>query len=299
MLNLLFTTRLTNSKAFLMSYRFCTLILAALAFLLSSCVTASDQVVSDNLTAEQVKRAKSGKMYLMSDNQMKDVDDLLAKAKSNNKLALIAMGANWCHDSISLAKKLNRADVQEVIEPNYELLFVDVGYLTHIKEVITRFDQPVIYATPTVLVIDPNTEQQINADNMHLWRSADSISIKETIEYFAEVSNNRQSRLDKVKEQKERNVGEFKSLNQQIDEFEQNQANRLYKAFKVIGPMLEKDEQGEKVKDFRKYWKSVAKFRYKVTGDLKNLREKAIELSNDSDQNASLEFPSYASFAWE
>ena len=148
-----------------------------------------------NLTAKEKKDGESiyqsGELYLASEQQMLDIDQTIARAKESNKLALIIMGANWCHDSRALASRLFLPDVKPIIDDDYELLFVDVGYLTHIKEPITRFGMPVIYATPTVLVVDPVTETRINGHNMHLWRDADKISVKETINYFSTIAKER------------------------------------------------------------------------------------------------------------
>jgi len=164
----------------------------------------SEAVASEHQTKEEIevkvepgkeKTDRSGELYLPSAQPMEDIDKTLANAKANNKLALIVMGANWCHDSRSLATKLYLPEVKETIESNYELMFVDVGYLTKIKEVITRFGMPVIYATPTVLIIEPNTEALINGHNMHIWRDADKVSVSDTHQYFTDIANNKQQLL--------------------------------------------------------------------------------------------------------
>lgn len=270
-----------------------------LVFMLSLQPFNSAKANEDSKAEFTEEQIKSGKLYLESENQMKEIDQLLEMAKTNGKLAIIAMGANWCHDSQSFATKMHHPEVKPLIEKNFELLFVDVGYLTNIKAVITRFEQPVIYATPTILVIDPATNIQVNKNNMHLWRDTAKLSIAETIEYFSNIASNKQSMLDTIARQEAENRGNLAVLNQQIDQFQQQQADRLYKAFTVIGPMLEKQEQGESVKNFRKYWKKVAKYRYKFTEDLKVLREKAITIVNSDSKHISIEFPEYPAFEWE
>lgn len=242
---------------------------------------------------------KSGKVYIMSDDQMADVDSVLLSAKKSGKLALIAMGANWCHDSRSLAKKLHLPEVSEGLNNNYEVLFVDVGYLSHVKDVITRFGQPVIYATPTVLVIEPETGKQLNGHNMHQWRDAANLSVEDTIKYFADIANGKTQLLADLSEKNTQNSGRLKQLNSQIDDFQNFQAERLYKAFSVIGPLLEKEKNDEDAPNLDSYWRTVAKYRYKITVDLAELREQANELAHSEELDGKLDFPDYEAFEWE
>ncbi|MBV1911287.1 MAG: thioredoxin family protein [Kangiellaceae bacterium] len=260
---------------------------------------ASLSAAATEIMQGQNEPQKSGKMYFASDDQMGDIDRLLLKAKQNDKLALIIMGANWCHDSQSLARKLFSTELQPVIEANYQLLFVDVGYLSNIREVITRFDQPVIYATPTVLVIDPTSKLQLNADNMHQWRDAAKISLEDSIKYFSEIAKTQKTKLNQIQNQEANNTGKLRSLNNELEAFENRQADRLYRAFAVIGPLLELDDNGGKAKNFRKYWRQVARYRYKLTEDLAELREQVKSLADDGKASSKLKFPEYQLFDWE
>ena len=49
-------------------------------------------------------------VYVSSDHPMDDVQKALVKAKSSNKLLLIVMGAQWCHDSRGLAKNFENEE---------------------------------------------------------------------------------------------------------------------------------------------------------------------------------------------
>ena len=53
--------------------------------------------------ADKSTPAESGRLYVPSDNPMADVDAILVRARFEDKLALIIMGENWCHDSRALA----------------------------------------------------------------------------------------------------------------------------------------------------------------------------------------------------
>jgi hypothetical protein len=269
-------------------------LLLIISFLFSVIVHLTTFVQASELDEDSAR-------YLSSNQQMMDVERLLETAKSNNKLALIVMGANWCHDSRSLASKLYLPEMKNVIDNHYELLFVDVGYFTNIKKVITRFNMPVIYATPTVLIIDPVTGERINGHNMHIWRNADSVSVEDTFQYFSDIAN--QSRVSTLAIGSVEAVGlkqqeQLLHLNQLINDFEKIQSKRLYKAFAIIGPLLKEKNEGGKAKNFGKYWKAVSAFRYKITDDLALLREKAIRLTRENSKEKLL-FPQYPAFEWE
>jgi len=249
--------------------------------------------------AEQLQ----GEKYHSFDHQMTDVDRVISLAKKNNKLALIVMGANWCHDSRSLARNLFVPEVKEVIDTHYELLFTNVGFLEKVKPVITRFGMPIIYSTPTALIIEPNSELLINRHNIHLIRDADSVSIADTKAYFENIAIDRStlvqalSFLDPTIDQQK-----LKQLNQQINDFENQQAERIYQAYDVIGPLIKEKKAGMKNKNFNKYWRSASKLRYKITDDLENLRANAIRIAKSkglNDSNERLNFPTYPKFAWE
>jgi len=274
--------------------------LASVVFAISAHTDADTKKTNANENESQSKSIyDAGKLYLPSENQGADVDRAIKKALKNNKLAIIVMGGNWCHDSRSLASKLYQPDVKEIIDANYELVFVDVGYMTNIKDIITRFGMPVIYATPTVLIVDPKTQKLINADNMHMWRSAATVSILQTIEYFSEVAKNKQARLAALSQIEGVDMAKLKTLNQSINDFEQRQANRIYKAYTIVGPLLKELKEGGEAKDFEKNWGTVAQHRYQLTDDLTKLRKQAVEIASQKYSEKKLAFPKYQAFKWE
>ncbi len=246
---------------------------------------------------EHQKDHQAGELYLPVKDQMLVIDETLAKARANNKLALIVMGANWCHDSRGMASKLSLPEIKESIDKHYEVLFVDVGYYTKIKAVINRFGMPVIYSTPTVLVIDPESEKVINQHNMLLMRDAASVSEIEVQEYFENIAN-AQEELKRTARRKNDNP-RLANLNQSIDDFERMQAERIYRAFGVIGPLIKEKKEGADPKDFGKIWKVISKLRYTITDDLEKLRRRAKEISKTDSSKEKLIFPKYPPFEWE
>ena len=253
---------------------------------------ASDEVSADQ---QSTPIARPGERYQPSDDAMADLDEALAAARQDNKLVLVVMGGNWCHDSRALASRLQKQPLMSLVNESYETIFVDVGYLDKGKDVITSLGVPVYYATPTVLIVDPVSGQLLNAQNRHQWADANNISMEESVEYFRQFANTDPGSLQDSIEI----TAELQELLAEINAFEQLQADRLYEAYAVLGPMLEAFKNGEKDKFSDKYWNAVRDFRYKVPADVNALRSQAYERVAQGDGNIKLEYPKYRAFPWE
>lgn len=218
---------------------------------------------------------------------MADVDALLVRAKSSGKLAMIVMGATWCHDSVGFITHIQDPSVAAEIAKKYEITYVDVGYLEYGSEVIRRFGMPVIYGTPTVLIVDPTSEQLLNADTMFRWREAAALTSREAAKLLAdqptELADDQPISAEHAR------------LLAEIQAFEETQAARIYGGFKIIGPML----AGDRSSHFYNYWNQLRDLRYAITDDLARLRREAKTLAETGEKNISLRYPEYASFSWE
>jgi len=238
---------------------------------------------------------QSGELYLPSDNAMADVETAIGAARESNKLALIVMGANWCHDSRGLASRLYQEPLKSLVEENYVTVFVDVGFLEKGKDVISSLGPPVYYATPTVLIVDPVSRRLVNENDRHRWADAFSISMKESVEYFQRMA---QTDLTTLREETVI-TDELQTLFTEIDVFELQQADRLYQAYAVLGPMLEAYKAGNKEVFSEEYWNGVRDFRYKVAHDVDTLRADARERVNAGENDIKLDYPGYPDFPWE
>ena len=81
----------------------------------------------------------NGRLFQPSTDPLADVQQALGRAEDDDRLALVVLGANWCHDSRALASRLHSSPLAEVIQENYELVFVDVGYYEKGREVLQQF----------------------------------------------------------------------------------------------------------------------------------------------------------------
>jgi len=238
---------------------------------------------------------ESGELYLPSDDAMADVTAAIDAARESNKLALVVMGANWCHDSRGLASRLNQEPLKTLVDENYETVFVDVGFLSKGKEVITRLGPPVYYATPTVLIVDPVSGRLVNALDRHRWADAFSISMEESVEYFQQMAE-----TDLTTLRNEQTIpADLQNLLIEIDAFERRQADRLYQAYTILGPMLEAYKAGDKEAFKDEYWNEIRDFRYKVPADVDTLRSRAQQRVAAGEQGIKLTYPAYPAFSWE
>ena len=127
-------------------------------------------VICLGLVIGNVRAADSdpdGHLFQPSVDPLADVQQALGRAGDGDRLALVVLGANWCHDSRALASRLHRSPLAEVIQQHYELVFVDVGFYEKGREVTQQFGVAHYYATPTVLIIDPLNGQLVNVNNSY------------------------------------------------------------------------------------------------------------------------------------
>jgi hypothetical protein len=91
----------------------------------------------------------------------------------------------------------------------------------------------------------------------------------------------------------------LQELFNEIDAFEQAQADRLYAAYAVLGPMLRAYKDGDKAAFSEPHWNAVRDFRYRVPKDLETLRSEALERTSAGETGIQLNFPQYPAFPWE
>lgn len=149
---------------------------------------AATMPLDDKPHEKSQKKNDDPRPFDASRNAMRDVDVALAAAQISGKNTLLVFGANWCHDSRGLAAKFERSELAQIIADHYELVWVDVGYSDRNLDVLKRFGVKRIYGTPVVLILSPESEV-LNADSVHDWRAADSISYEETVAYFGRFTN--------------------------------------------------------------------------------------------------------------
>ena len=248
------------------------------------------------LVASHVSAAdtdEEGRLYQPSANPVADVERALDRAGADNQLALVVLGANWCHDSRALASRLHRPPLAELIQQHYELVFVDVGYYNKGRAVTQQFGVAHYYATPTVLIIDPSSGQVINNEDRHQWSNAYKIDMSTSVQYFEKWLKDA-SDADPVVES-----AELRRHYAQIDEFEQQLADRVAAGYAVVGPMLEAYKAGNAPEEFDASWNELRDFRVAIPGDIRELRDYARRRVSSGDPDIQILFPDYPLLSWE
>jgi len=116
-----------------------------------------------------------------------DVDAALQRAAASGKLVLLAMGANWCHDSRAFAGWMETPRFRNLIADKYELVYVNVGMPQskdgHNLDIAERLGVEV-KGTPTIVIISPENGV-LNAETAAGWRNAASRSEDEIFNELA------------------------------------------------------------------------------------------------------------------
>lgn len=224
-------------------------------------------------------------VYVETEDPMRDVQVALDRAKSTGKLLLVVMGAQWCHDSRGLAEKFDDPAVAKVLAARYETVFVDVGYLGDLRAISQRFGQAHYFATPTVMIINADTERLMNAQDMHIWGSADRLPASRYLQYFTAYADNPPAYFAPLPEHHAASIAAF----------EQQNAERLTKAYRILAPGLEAEDRTGKASDeFIQQWREVRRYRVSLQKDIQTIRQQAIDAPATP-----LVLPAYDNFSWE
>jgi thiol-disulfide isomerase/thioredoxin len=234
-----------------------------------------------------------GHLYQPSADPLADVQRAIATAGVTERRALVVLGANWCHDSRALAARLHRSPLAEVIQQHYELVFVDVGFYENGRDVVQQFGVAHYYATPTVLIIDPASGQIADDEDRHMWGNAYRISMSESVEYFEKWAANRLAPGPTT------DSTELQELYAEIDQFEQQMAERVAAGYAVVGPMLAAYKAGNAPEEFDASWDELSDFRNAIPGDIRELRDEAQRRVSEGEEDIQLQFPEYPALSWE
>lgn len=127
------------------------------------------------------------RLYDASIDAGQALEAALIRAKLNNTHVLVAMGANWCHDSRAFAGWMETERFKQLIAKEYELIYVNVGRPQsqdgHNLHIAKRFGVEV-EGTPTILLLSADGEI-LNPESAASWRNAASRSEEEIYEELA------------------------------------------------------------------------------------------------------------------
>ena len=112
----------------------------------------------------------------------------LAKAKAAGKLAVIVFGADWCHDSRSLAKVLTSPAFTDEFGARFAVIFVDVGVPQAGQgrnlDLVGHYGVKKMKGTPALFVVSPKGKRLNSADDASSWKNADSRGEAAILKWF-------------------------------------------------------------------------------------------------------------------
>lgn len=239
------------------------------------------------LTAKEQNQTHPEYIFTPHENPMSLVESALQEAKHQDKLLILVLGAQWCHDSRALAGTFSTASMQTIFSQSYLVQFIDVGYLEDRTDITKRFGYPNYFATPTVLVVDPKTEKMMNTSKVSIWQNAASLDLDTYQNYFSWLPASLSSSNHSLFAPSARVL--------RVESFASKQSARLSKAYEILGPMLKDYKDGTLTsrQKFDETWDQIKEFRTQLQADLVNLNQQA----NQADTE--LVFPIYPSFEWE
>lgn len=126
--------------------------------------------------------------FVETANAGADIDIALASAAAKDDKVIVIMGANWCHDSRSLAGWLATPRFAEMLGGQYQLVYIDVGTPQTGKgrnlEIAKRFGIKKVKGTPLVMVLSADGRLLNSKKDAASWRNAASRNEQAIYDYF-------------------------------------------------------------------------------------------------------------------
>jgi thiol-disulfide isomerase/thioredoxin len=119
-----------------------------------------------------------------------DADAQLAKAralaKAKHKLLMVDFGGNWCGDCRVLAGTIDLPSVQAFMKRHYVLVSIDVGRFNKNLQIPAHYGfSKRLIGVPTVLIVDPKTDDVLNRDDVFALSDARSMSPQALADWLA------------------------------------------------------------------------------------------------------------------
>lgn len=140
-----------------------------------------------------VARSEATHFYPANADAARDLDRALAAAKAQGRKTVIVFGADWCHDSQSLAKVLTGPAFRSEFGPQLAVLFIDVGKPQtgngRNLDLPARFGVKKQKNTPAMVVIAPDGRRLNSKKDAIGWRNAASRSEASILEWFRAMAS--------------------------------------------------------------------------------------------------------------
>ena len=132
--------------------------------------------------------------YPVEADAAKVFDQALAKAAADNTKAVIVFGADWCHDSRTLASVLTSNTFKAEFGNRYHVTFIDVGRPQSGEgrnlELVKRLGVKNLKSTPAMFVLRGDGKVLNGKKDAVSWRNADSRGTDKILAWFRDFKKN-------------------------------------------------------------------------------------------------------------
>jgi thioredoxin 1 len=111
------------------------------------------------------------------------IREALARASREHKNVLLLFGADWCYDCHVLDKAFRRPDIAAVLNPNYELVNVDIGEGDKNLDMAVEYQVPLNRGVPAAAVLD-STGKLLYSQKNGDWERARALAPQDLLEFL-------------------------------------------------------------------------------------------------------------------
>lgn len=168
------------------------LLLGVGLFLGGNVVVKAQASVSSKETEQEAKkkaaeeeRAKLGKPYHPEANAEKDIQDLIAKAKKENKNIILQAGGNWCIWCLRFNNYVNTtSELKTIVDQNYLYYHLNWSPENKNEKIFAQYDNPgAKYGYPVFIVLDKNGKM-IHVQDSSVLEEGKGYSLEKTKSFF-------------------------------------------------------------------------------------------------------------------
>jgi hypothetical protein len=94
------------------------------------------------------------KIYPAATDARAEVREAERRAATRHKRVLVVFGADWCYDCHVLDKAFHRQDIASILDPNYEVVHIDVGQGDKNQDLMNQYGVPMKRGIPAIAILD-------------------------------------------------------------------------------------------------------------------------------------------------
>lgn len=124
----------------------------------------------------------SAKIYPTEDAHV-EIRDALDRGSKKHKNLLIVFGADWCYDCHVLDKAFHRPDIAAVLDPNFEVVHIDIGEGNKNQDIASQYQVPLNRGIPALAVVDYSGKLLYSQQNGE-WERARALAPQDLLDFL-------------------------------------------------------------------------------------------------------------------